>query len=137
MANINRIDLRIKTGNRPGAGSDGKFYLGVGGREFRIDIPGTDDFEQNKDQLFTLGAASNVGNPVDNDPRSPFQMLTENLSRFPKYMRFEPVNEGDNWNLEEVTMTVNPGPSQIVFAGLGGGAHLWLGDRNTKFFYFG
>jgi hypothetical protein len=137
MANINRIDARIKTGKRSGAGSDGTFYLGVAGREFRLNIPGTDDFEEGKDQIFTLGAGSNVENATHNDPVSPFQIATENLNRYPKYLRFEPASATDNWNLEEIVLTVNPGPGQIVFSGLGAGANLWLGARNTKLFYFG
>lgn len=137
MANIKRIDARIKTGNREGAGSSGRFYLGIGGREFRLDIPGTNDFEQNMDQIFTLGEASNVGNPSHNDPRSPLQLITENLNKYPKYIRFEPESENDNWNLEEITITVNPGVGQVVFSGLSGDAHLWFGARNNRTFYFG
>jgi hypothetical protein len=137
MANINRIDARIKTGNRTGAGSNGTFYLGVGGREFRLNITGTNDFEQRMDQIFTLGAETNVENPIHNNPVSPFQIVTENLNRYPKYLRFEPENATDDWNLEEIVLTVNPGPGQIVFSGLGGGANLWLGARNSKVFYFG
>jgi hypothetical protein len=137
MANISRIDIRIKTGNRTGAGSSGTFYVGIGGREFRLNIPGTNDFEQNMDQIFTLGEASNLENASHNDPRSPVQLITENLNKYPKYIRFEPENSSDNWNLEFISVTVNPGTGQTVFSGLGGNANLWLGARNTKIFYFG
>lgn len=137
MSIINRIDVRIRTGSREGAGSSGAFYFGIGGREFRLDIPGTNDFEQGMDQIFRLGTSSNIGNPTHNNPSSPFPLVTENLSKYPKYIRFEPDGDNDNWNLEEIIATVNPGPQQIVFSGLGGGAHLWLGARNTKVFYFG
>jgi hypothetical protein len=137
MSSINRIDVRIKTGDREGAGSSGAFYFGIGGREFRLDIPGSNDFERNMDQIFTLGEASNVGNAPHNDPHTPFQLATDNLNSYPKYIRFEPEDSNDNWDLESITVTVNPGPGQVVFSGLVGGAHLWLGCRSTKIFYFG
>jgi hypothetical protein len=138
MANINQIDLRIRTGDRPGAGSDARFYFGIGGREFRLNIPGTDDFKADSDQTFILGTSSNIENPTRNNPSTPFQLVTENLDRYPKYIRFEPENDNDEWNLESITVTVNPGTGEVVFSGLRGpGANLWLGARSTKVFYFG
>jgi hypothetical protein len=136
MVAVNRIDVRIMTGDEPGAGSDGKYYFGIGGREFRLDIPGSHDFQRSMDQIFTLGEGTNISDAGFNDPRA-MQMQTENLPRYPKYIRFEPANVNDNWHLYNISATVNPGPGQVVFSALGGTPKIWLGDKMSKVFYFG
>jgi hypothetical protein len=126
MAAITRIDVQLKTGNRSGAGTDGDVYIRICGREFYVDSA-INDFEQGADRTYTLGTGANVNFPSDNDPHSPYQLHTENLDRFPVNLRFNPVDRNDNWNLESVTVTVNPGPGQVQYQALGGSDNLVLG----------
>ena len=128
MAAITRIDVRLKTGNRDSAATDGDVYLGIGGREFSLDSE-TNDFQRDDDRTYTFGAGSNVNFASLNSPSSPYQLLTENLDRFPVYMRFAPKDRDDNWNLESVSATVNPGPAQVQYKALGGSNNLWLGTH--------
>ena len=135
MAPIVRIDARITTGNRAGAGTDGTVYLGLCGREFKLDSA-VNDFEQGSDRTYILGegggAGSSVTNPAGNDPRFP-QLDTANLD-LPKYVRFEPSGNNPDWNLEFASATVNPGPHQLVFTApaLAGNLNLWLGTDFGK-----
>lgn len=134
MANITRIDVELKTGNRSGAGTDGDIYLGIGGREFYLDSQGDfDDFRPDTDKTYTFGAGANVKFADKNDPRSPAQLLTERLDRFPVYVRFNPENRDDNWNLESITATINPGPNQIRYQALGGSDNLWMGTHSALY----
>ena len=133
MAAITRIDVRIKTG-RGGklAGTDGDVYIRIGGREFFVDSA-ADDFEQGSDRTYTFGEGANVRDAALNDPRSPYQLLTENLNRFPINIRFVPgpgsLAQEDVWILESITVTVNPGTGQVQFQALGGSDNLVLGKR--------
>ena len=54
MVEINQIIVKIKTSNEVAAGTNGKIYLGIGGREFRLDKPGN-QFERNNLDVFTIG----------------------------------------------------------------------------------
>jgi hypothetical protein len=127
MAAITRIDVRLKTGDL--SGTDGDVYLRIGGREFYIDSA-NDDFERNSDRTYTLGEGANVSARPANDPRSPFQLLTESLDRFPVHVRFAPKSRADDWHLESVTVTVNPGPGQVQYQALGGRDSLLLGNHS-------
>lgn len=133
MAAITRIDVRIKTG-RGGklAGTDGDVYIRIGGREFFVDSE-ADDFEQGSDRTYTFGEGANVRFAALNDPRSPYQLLTENLNRFPINLRFVPgpssLAQEDVWILESITVTVNPGTGQVQYQALGGSDNLVLGKR--------
>jgi hypothetical protein len=126
MAAITRIDVRLKTSARSGAGTDGDVYIGIDGREFYIDSA-IDDFEQGGDRTYTFGDGANVNFASSNNPVSPYQLLTEKLDHSPVYVRFSPQNRGDNWDMESVTVTVNPGPKQVQYQALGGSDHLSLG----------
>jgi hypothetical protein len=135
MAAINQIDLQVKTGNRTGGGTDGLVYFGIGGREFRIDQPNVNDLEPNMNQIFTFSATGNNANQSLNNPAAQYVMRTEDLSKFPKYVRFEPHGNDDNWNIETLKVVVNPGANQIEFNALNGSNHIWLGARNGKIVY--
>ena len=132
MAKITRIDVRVKTGSQSEAGTDGDVYIGIGGREFGLDSA-ADDFERGSDRTYILGEGSNV--TAGGSPSFPYQLLTENLDRFPVYMRFSPKDRNDFWNLESVTATVNPGPAQVQFQALGGTDNLTLGTPFGLFCY--
>lgn len=127
MAVIESINLRIVTGNVSGAGTDGAVYLGICGREFRIDSSG-DDFKRGAIDIFRLGSNSNIKNEERNDPRNP-KLRTEDLDKFPVYIRLEPKGDAPDWNLKFVG----------VQAGFEFGANftrgLWLGRRFGKVCY--
>ena len=78
-----------------------------------------------------LGAGGDVVNPAVNDPRK--QVLqTEEVESFPIYVRFEPNNSGDNWNLARAEMSFNnelfPRWETTTFVSSTDG--IWLGQRS-------
>jgi len=136
MAAITRIELRLVTGNRTDAGTDGDIFLGLAGREYNVDSQGdVNDFERNSDRKYIFGDGATVLRPAENDPRSPWQTDSVDIGRSPRYIRFEPGAGGD-WNLERVDLTVIFPGGSFNTSRLGGGAHLWLGERRGKFLYF-
>ena len=138
MANINAISVEVKTGSRESSsGTDGRVYLGIGGRDFDLVIDGK-EFQNGTTNMFLLGEGTNTGaDPRNNDPRSPYQLVTETLSKYPVYIRFEPIREDDRWEIDEINVVVNPGSEDIKFSTLGGGQHIFLSNRSTKIMYFG
>ena len=135
MANINRIDVELVTGTKPGADTSGSVYIGIAGREFHIDATGP-DFGVDEDRIYILGKGANVLDAGLNDPRKP-QLDTSDLSKFPAYLRFEPTGSGPDWNLEKVVVTVNPETDKIKFQHprLFGSPDIWLGQKYGKFVY--
>lgn len=136
MTIITRIDVQVMTGNRSGASAEGAVYLGIGGREFYL-ATAAHDFAQNSRQIFTLGEEANVCHAVDNDPRAPYALHTEELSNFPVYIRFAPKDQNDRWNLEAVAVHVNPerGAGERDYDALHGAEHLWLGASSGLYCY--
>jgi hypothetical protein len=130
MAAITRIDVKIRTGNREGAGTNAEVYLGICGRELLLDTTGP-DFEKGQDDIFKLGRGSNSFAPERSDPRRPRPLDTEDLDSFPMWIRFKPAGSNDNWNVEAVRVTVNPGPDQERYEALRKG-HLWLGRSHGQ-----
>jgi hypothetical protein len=107
MANINRINVLIVTANASGAGTDGSVYLGVCGREFHTDT-NSDDFERNSSRSYVFGEGTNVNNASTNDPRHP-ALFTEDIDKFPIYIRFNPKSGSDSWILDRVSVSFNDG----------------------------
>lgn len=138
MANINAISVEVKTGSREtSSGTLGRVYLGIGGRDFDLIIDGV-EFKNGVTNTFVLGEGTNTGaDPRNNDPRSPYQLVTETLSKYPIYIRFEPHAEDERWEVDEVNVVVNPDSEKIKFSTLGGGQHIFLSNRSTKIMYFG
>jgi hypothetical protein len=132
MAAITEIDVRIKTADERGAGTDGDIYLAIDGREFHIDSA-LDDFERGDDRVYTLGVNHNINFPSNNDPQKDYVLDTEDLDNFPVWIRFEPSGSFPHWKLEEVTVTVNPGPGQVQYQALADSNSLWLGQQVGKF----
>ena len=140
MANVNVLQVEVKTGSREMAsGTDGHVFLGIGGREFHLRKDVRQDFKNGSTDIFVLGDGTNIGtDPRDNDPRSPLQLVTENLSKHPVYIRLEPTREDDRWEIDEINVTANPGSSeQVTFSALGGGQHIFLSNKGTKIMHFG
>jgi hypothetical protein len=133
MADITKIKVKINTGDRDLAGTDGYVYLGLCGREFNLMRAGIDDFERASERDYILGDGANVENAGNNDPRSP-KLDTADADRYPAYIRFEPTSEEHpNWNLDGVEVTITPGGARYQRLGGGGGANLWLGQHMGKF----
>ena len=107
---ITQVKIAIKTGNINGASTNGKIYLGIGGREFRLDKPG-DQFQRNSLDTFTIGIGSDLENPDFNNlpitvnNNSPIIRHLEIIS-YPKYLRFDPNDDSDNWNVQNVEVDV-------------------------------
>ncbi|MFH8236838.1 hypothetical protein ACSLFT_05315 [Streptomyces sp. G6] len=106
MAAITKIRAYIYTADIDTAGTDGLVYLGIAGREFLLATNG-DDFKQGSKFSFVLGEDANVLKPDYNDPRKP-ALDTDDLDRYPVYIRLEPEGDGPAWCVERITVTVNP-----------------------------
>lgn len=146
MADVTGILCQVITGDVNGAGTDGRIYLGIGAREFRLDST-RDDFERNSWREYILGLAplepnlpppqTRVNNPNRNDPRVGFALDTVDLDRAPVYIRFEPTSGSDNWNLSFAAALVYTGAGNF-FAGYfppNGFDNLWLGNVTGKILY--
>jgi PLAT/LH2 domain len=142
MTQIVQIKVEIKTGNESTAGTNGKVFLGIGGREFRLDKPGN-QFQKNHTDTFTINSTNsdienpernslpNIGNA--NSPRIENKVgITFN---FPVYLRFDPNDNDDDWNIERVKVRVIGGlnstfiyPNDILKDG-----NIWLGNKSGLF----
>jgi subtilisin family serine protease len=109
---VDKIVVTIQTGNKSGASTNGKVYLGIGGREFRLNKSGN-QFQQNKEDEFIIGVGSNVLKPEKNElpqnssfsndsPKIPFSTI----GIYPMYIRFEPSGNSDKWNVDRVHVNV-------------------------------
>jgi hypothetical protein len=145
MAKITGILCQVITGNVSGAGTDGNVYLGLGGREFRLDST-KDDFERASWREYIMGAGPvepnlpppqiRVSNLDKNDPRKGFPLDTANLTRAPVYIRFEPENSDDNWNLKSaVALVYAEGKFLVGYLVPSVFDNLWLGTGSGKVVY--
>jgi hypothetical protein len=110
---VQTVLIRIVTGY---TGTNGDVYLGLGGREFRIDSkdPGIDDFKINDDTSYWMGIKPSllppdsrelVGNPYN---LSPYKLTVGKIQKFPVYIRFEGEDDSESWSLRRVEVRVNP-----------------------------
>ena len=105
MAKITSIHVLVITANVDNAGTDGDVYLGLGGREFFLDTA-ADDFGKGSSRTYKLGAGANVKNAGENDPRVQ-NLMTEEVDRYPVYLRLSPAGSNPAWKLEQATVTIN------------------------------
>jgi hypothetical protein len=144
MATLTRIDVTIQTGDRAGAGADGRVYLGIAGREFRCDST-ADDFERGSRRTYTFGDGSNVVNGNLNDPRTP-QLTVEAVNRFPVYIRFEQEpaegtfygfdgRPAGQWNLDRATVHLNGSSFHHYETSVHLDGGLWLGRDSGGLLY--
>jgi hypothetical protein len=131
---ITKIEIDVETGSIEGAGTNGRVYLGICGREFRLDKPG-DQFRVGILDNFIIGIGSNIENPngvndIINSPNS-YEIDTYLLNIFPKYIRFEPQDNNDNWNISRVELRVTD-ETNIVhnFDALISNGSIWLGKNS-------
>ncbi len=68
MSDIQKIEVRIVTGNRRNAGTDQQVFLVVGQHEFELDSS-ANDFERGSDRTYTLGEGANVSHASANGLR--------------------------------------------------------------------
>jgi hypothetical protein len=152
MVLVKTIYLRLRTKSIEGAGTDGNIYLGIGGREFSVDSANEDfdDFEAGSIRTYIFGEMPMPTNlpglqwdtaryPEYNDPREPYPLETDDLDKFPVYIRFEPDDDDDDWCLEAVSARVNPltETTQVkrYHALQGQEQFLWLGHARGKFLF--
>lgn len=146
MSAITGILVQLITGNVDSAGTDGRVYLGLGGREFRLDSK-ADDFERGSWREYVLGRGPKepqlpspqvrVEWPDFNDPRVGYALDTVDLPKSPVYLRFEPEGDSPNWNLSSVFALVYIGESQfyMYFTTPRTFDNLWMGDPMGKIVY--
>jgi hypothetical protein len=133
MAPITRIEVRLLTSNRAGAGTIGPVYVGVCQREFGVNNSDL-DFTPGHDFTYIFGDGANVIDAADNDPRTLLPLDTNDATQFPRYIRQE---SSDAWDLEEIGITLNPGQSSevVLNALVGPNQHLVLGGTTGKVLY--
>ncbi len=144
MSRISGILCQIITGNVDGAGTDGRVYLGLGGREFRLDST-ADDYEKHSWREYILGAAPNepdltvpqmrVKNADRNDPRQGLPLGSDNLNRTPTYLRFEPQGAGDDWDLAFAAALVYGEQFITAYTLPADFRNLWLGRASGSVVY--
>ena len=140
MSRIRRIEVEIQTGNIAGAATNSHVFFAIGGREFRLNRQGIDDFQQAAIDLFILGDGSNVAFPLLNNLTSPV-LETEELGLFPVWIRMEPPDNQANWNIQRVTVRVRSDEPEITYESfqrdpVGGEPsvrNLWLGEDCGKY----
>jgi len=145
MARISSVLCEIITSDFAGADTDGDIYLGIGGREFHLDST-RDDFERGSYRDYILGAPPiELGPPPPdhvqvnykdkNNPRLDFPLDTDNLSRTPVYIRFEPEDSEDNWNINFAAVLVYTTQFVVGYTPPAGFDNLWLGHPSGKILY--
>jgi hypothetical protein len=144
VAKVTGILCQIITGDVDGAGTDGRVYLGIGGREFRLDSQ-EDDYERLSWREYVLGAGplrtnrsptqTRVRNWENNDPTLRFPLDTNSLRRAPVYIRFEPQGANDNWNLFFVATLVYAAQFMVGYTPPEDFNDLWLGQAMGKVIY--
>jgi hypothetical protein len=141
MALVTKISCRVDTGDETGASTDGFPYLGLGGREFRLDTS-HDDFQRHPkdDPLanfeYIFGEGANVLFPERNDPRRDFVLDTDRLDEYPIYIRFDPESASDHWRLRfALTLVYEAGDfvRAVYFSRTREG--IWLGKTAGKFLH--
>jgi len=143
MTKINRIEARIITGDITDAGTDGTVYLGICGREFKLDSS-EEDFDRKSDATYVLGQALEgeriVLDRAHNDPREDYPLDSENLEKFPAYIRFDQDPSTSAWNLDAVSVTIKSSVEGDTLARYNapiniGDGNLWLGKAFGSFCY--
>jgi len=144
MAQVTGILCQIITGNVDGAGTDGRVYLGLGAREFRLDSS-KDDYERGSIREYIMGLGPlepnipppqiRVLNGPRNDPRFGLPIERLNLSKTPVYIRFEPTGSYPDWNLATAVVLVYAPQFAVAYTHTPLIIDLWLGDSYGKVLY--
>lgn len=128
---IHHVAVDITTTFAEGASTDGAVYLGLGGREFRLDIGDHHDFVEGDEVTYVFGEGANVLFPERNDPRAGLPLSLEDVRRFPVYIRLEAHQKQDDWELANVRVRISASSGSVKYAALQGGTErLWLGRQS-------
>ena len=128
---VRKITVEITTSFAAGAGTEGQVFLGIGGREFRLDIEEYEDFDRGDEVTYELGEDANVRFPERNDPRQGYPLTVEAVTSRPAYLRMVPHDKSDDWNLANVHVRVLAGEKQVRFGALDGPQdNIWLGPQS-------
>ncbi|GAA3549125.1 hypothetical protein GCM10022419_031830 [Nonomuraea rosea] len=126
---IASIDAHVKTGpddDVAGGSYDDDAYLGIAGREFKLDLPGQNDLDVGQEFHYIYGAGGNTAYDKYNDPRSP-QLTFDDVLSNDVYVRINPSD--DWWHVEHVQVSVRGVlGSHVTFEALNGSASQWLGN---------
>lgn len=136
MSRVTRISCRVETGTESGSSTTGFPYLGIGGREFRLDSS-KPDFGQGALFEYIMGEDANVLFPERNDPRRNFVLDTSRLDGFPVYIRFDPETASDHWKLSFVLLqifTQGDSLARVYFSRTEADG-IWLGKTAGKFLH--
>jgi len=141
MAQVTGILCQVITGKQSGAGTDGRIFLGLGGREFRLDSS-RDDYERGSWREYICGQAPleptlpppqiRVEKKEWNDPREGMIIEVSDVVKLPKYLRFEPKSGDDNWNLAFAAALVYAPQFAAAYFAPADFKSLWLGDSSGK-----
>jgi len=149
MSNINQISVLIKTGAQGmAAGTHGEAYLSIGCKEYHLTEFKDKDFQpglaqtivlSGLDQPIVLGEETGADSSKDKSDLYCLhqQIDSENLSKCPLFIRFEPESKDDYWDLVEIRVTVDAGSEHIIFSALGEKSYLWSGVRGPKVMFLG
>ena len=77
-------------------------------------------------KTYKLGEGANILNKDLNDPRKP-QLKSEDLDKFPVYIRLEPAGGSPDWNLTFVNVEIGGTGYGVLFQ-----TGLWLGQKAGK-----
>ena len=88
--NVEAINVTLGLGNINTNSSTVTAFLGIGGREFRLNLSGQPDFVTNKTLAYVIGLGSNIENSSLNDPS---KVTDEDIDFFPQYIRLEFTNQ--------------------------------------------
>jgi hypothetical protein len=128
---VRKITIDITTSFAKGAGTDGQAFLGLGGREFRLDIADHEDFERGDETTYELGEGSNVVKPERNDPRVGLPITLDDVLAHPVYLRLVPDDKADDWNLANIRVKIQAGHEIVRYRALEGPQeNIWLGYQS-------
>lgn len=128
---VRKITVDITTSFAKGAGTEGQVFLGLGGREFRLDIDSYEDFDRGDEVTYELGEDANVRFPERNDPRQGFPIGIDDVTAKPVYLRLAPHDKSDDWNLANVHVRISAGDEELRYAALDGAQeNIWLGPQS-------
>lgn len=133
MAAITTIEVSITTGNN---GTLGAVYLGIGGREFRLNRLGQNDFMKNNVSQFMLGDGSHafsVVNPDANDPKKGLPLDSADIGSYPIYLRLAGANA--HWQVATGTIKVHAGHGSLSMRILPPGTNILLGPDCGEFLF--
>ena len=83
MGDLERVEVRIVTGDRARAGTGERVVLGLGGEEFELDSS-ANDFQRGSDRTYILGENANISDARQNNPR---RLTLAEVESHPVYLR--------------------------------------------------